>query len=220
MRTTRFSCDEAEERAAEHALGVLDGEDRAAMIAHLENCARCRATVNELVEVADLTLLLGPGAEPPADFEQRVLDAIEEPTPITAAPRAEGRTRSRSRRPVLLAAAVVALVALLSAGAVLALRRGDSTTTFAFRDVAGAEVGRATIKDGSPASVYMTVDRDISYAGCEVVLDNGQIIRLGDYSSGGDRADWWGRLPAPPDDVREVRLVDGSGQVVATADVS
>jgi anti-sigma-K factor RskA len=71
-----MSCDEFAEVAAEFALGVLTGRERAAALAHLNGCESCREQVRELTMVGDELLALLPPAEPPAGFESRVLDRL------------------------------------------------------------------------------------------------------------------------------------------------
>ena len=67
-------CNEIRELAAEVALGISSGEERASVLAHLGRCPACRAELDELSEVADELLLLAPPREPPVGFETRVLD--------------------------------------------------------------------------------------------------------------------------------------------------
>jgi hypothetical protein len=71
-----MSCDEFAEVAAELALGVLTGRERAAALAHLGSCESCREHVRELTMVGDELLALLPPQEPPAGFESRVLDRL------------------------------------------------------------------------------------------------------------------------------------------------
>ncbi|HEY5394543.1 MAG TPA: zf-HC2 domain-containing protein [Trebonia sp.] len=71
-----MSCDEFAEVAAEFALGVLTGRERAAALAHLNGCESCREQVRELTMAGDELLALLPPAEPPAGFESRVLDRL------------------------------------------------------------------------------------------------------------------------------------------------
>ncbi len=71
-----MSCDEFAEVAAELALGVLTGRERAAALAHLDGCEFCREQVRELTMAGDELLALLPSAEPPAGFESRVLERI------------------------------------------------------------------------------------------------------------------------------------------------
>ena len=71
-----MSCDEFAGVAAELALGVLTGRERAAALAHLDGCESCREQVRELTMVQDELLALLPSQEPPAGFESRVLDRL------------------------------------------------------------------------------------------------------------------------------------------------
>ena len=68
-----MSCDEFAEVAAELALGVLTGRERAAALAHLDVCECCRELVRELTMTGEELLALLPSREPPAGFETRVL---------------------------------------------------------------------------------------------------------------------------------------------------
>lgn len=76
-----MSCDEFAEVAAELALGVLTGRERARALAHLDGCESCREQVRELTMAGDELLALLPAAEPPAGFESRVLDRLGLATP-------------------------------------------------------------------------------------------------------------------------------------------
>ena len=71
-----MSCDEFAGVAAELALGVLTGRERATALAHLDGCESCREQVRELTMVQDELLALLPSQEPPAGFESRVLDRL------------------------------------------------------------------------------------------------------------------------------------------------
>jgi hypothetical protein len=62
--------------AAEVALGVLTGRERAMAVAHLEECETCREDVRQLMATSDQLLELLPPAEPPAGFETRVLERL------------------------------------------------------------------------------------------------------------------------------------------------
>jgi hypothetical protein len=79
--------------AAELALGVLTGRERAQAIAHLDWCNTCREDVRHLMATSEGLLTLLPAAEPPAGFETRVLDRLGLPA---AAGREEAHT-ARSR---------------------------------------------------------------------------------------------------------------------------
>src|SRR5580765_2586600 len=105
-----ISCAETRELAGEASLGLLTGVDRAAVLAHLDTCERCRELISELNAVADELVVLAPEAEPPLGFEQRVLREIG------------AARRPRTRRLVVGAAA--AAIAVLLAGFAVG-RAGD-----------------------------------------------------------------------------------------------
>ena len=103
--------------AAELALGIADGADRAQALRHLAGCAECRRAVEELSELADELLMLAPEREPPMGFESRVLARLQPPP---TAPR-----RVRRWRRVLVVLAPAAAAAALAAGIVLGATRDD-----------------------------------------------------------------------------------------------
>jgi hypothetical protein len=71
-----MTCAELADVAAELALGVLTGRERAMAIAHLDECDACREDVRQLMATGGQLLELLPTAEPPAGFETRVLERI------------------------------------------------------------------------------------------------------------------------------------------------
>ena len=81
-------CEETRDLAAEIALGIADGEERAEALRHLSTCGECRRVVEQLSQVADELLMLAPVQEPPAGFESRVVEAMGQasPRPAVAAP--------------------------------------------------------------------------------------------------------------------------------------
>jgi hypothetical protein len=113
-----MSCEDTRQLAAELALGIADGADRARALEHLAECAECREAVEELSAVADELLMLAPEREPPVGFESRVLARVQ-PAPI--APR---RLRHR-RRSLLAAVAAAAVAAAATAGVVLGSTSDD-----------------------------------------------------------------------------------------------
>src|SRR5579863_8193107 len=79
-----MSCAELADVAAELALGVLTGRERAVAIAHLNACEACREDVRQLMTTGEQ---LRP-AEPPAGFETRVLQRLG--LPVSAGQDAQG----------------------------------------------------------------------------------------------------------------------------------
>jgi hypothetical protein len=130
MEGIAMNCAELAEVAAELALGVLTGRERAQAIAHLDRCDACREDVRQLMATSEGLLALLPASEPEAGFETRVLDRLGLAVPADRHPvgrdRAGRETRhaaryrhARPRRAVsvrrLVASAAVSL-AVLGAG--------------------------------------------------------------------------------------------------------
>ncbi len=76
-----MTCAELADVAAELALGVLTGRERAVAIAHLDTCDPCREDVRQMMGTAERLRALLPQAEPPAGFETRVLQRLGLPAP-------------------------------------------------------------------------------------------------------------------------------------------
>jgi hypothetical protein len=104
-----MTCAQLHDVAAELALGVLTGRERATAIAHLEQCRACREEVRQLMAVGGLLPERLPPVEPPAGFETRVLqllrtsaqpEAQSEPPPLPRperSPRPQGSIHGRAR---------------------------------------------------------------------------------------------------------------------------
>jgi hypothetical protein len=71
-----MTCAQLHDVAAELALGVLTGRERATAIAHLDQCRACREEVHQLMAVGGLLPELLPPVGPPAGFETRVLQLL------------------------------------------------------------------------------------------------------------------------------------------------
>jgi hypothetical protein len=106
-----MSCEHTRQLAAELALGIADGADRARALQHLAECAECRRAVEVLSTVTDELLTLAPERQPPVGFESRVLARLQPPLPVE--PRRLGRRRG------VLAAATSAAVAAAAAAAIV-----------------------------------------------------------------------------------------------------
>jgi hypothetical protein len=76
-----MTCAELADVAAELALGVLTGRERAVAIGHLNTCEACREDVRQLMATGEQLRELLPPAEPPAGFETRVLERLGLPAP-------------------------------------------------------------------------------------------------------------------------------------------
>ena len=186
-------CEQIRDLAAEIALGIADGEERAEALRHLSTCGECRRVVEQLSQVADELLVLAPVQEPPAGFESRVVEAmgLQE-----AAPR---RRSARWLSPRWLAPRLgpVLATAAVTAAALIGVYHDDHQTAERYReslaaadgryfqaepmaDENGARSGVAFGYEGSPSWVLLTVDaahRDGVTRG-ELVTRDGRTIAL------------------------------------------
>jgi hypothetical protein len=76
-----MTCEQMADMAAELALGVLTGRERAMAVAHLDTCDVCREDVRQLMATGEQLIELLPPAEPPAGFETQVLARLGLPAP-------------------------------------------------------------------------------------------------------------------------------------------
>ena len=176
---TTLTCDQLRTMAAEVALGIVSGADRADALDHMEHCVACRALVDELAQAGDSLLLLAPEAEPPMGFESRVAARLEEratgleappdvPMPVgkataiseleaSAAPSAiqpkppahRTATLRRHRAVLAIAAAAIALVGG-TAAAVTVIDRGGTVGHGRVADQTVLRSGHFQAGDGRP----------------------------------------------------------------------
>jgi hypothetical protein len=183
-----MNCREFSDVAAELALGVLTGRERAAAIAHLDQCDACLENVRQLTLTGEGLLELLPTREPPAGFESRVMERIglatpapapvpvpspgrvgrlfhlgqrrgsQPPAPASRQPRQVGWTR-RS-----LAAAAVAVAVVVGGLGGWGLAVGTSAPASAtlssatLQSASHQTVGKVFLYQGSPRWLYMSVD--------------------------------------------------------------
>lgn len=214
-----MSCDEMAGMAAELALGVLTGRERARAIAHLDRCEPCRETVRELTETGEGLLALVPSREPPAGFESRVVARLGI---------AERRPK-RTRR--MLAVAAVALAVVASGlggwglrGATSSPAAGTARTAASLYSAPLTTAGHRTagtvyLYDGNPRWLYMSVRVGSANGAvvCQLVSRDGHVTTVGSFRLTGGYGYWASPEHVDPDNVKEARLTTPNGTVLATA---
>lgn len=210
-----YSCSDIEDLAPELALGILPGDQRALVLAHLETCASCARVVKELSETADALVLAAPEVQPPAGFARRVTRSLRP-------------ARAGYWRPVAVAAALALVVGL--AGGVVTGRlgtRGTSLVRVASFAANGPEPvdGQVYTRADRPSWVFMTVSLrpPVSAAAaserytCELVLADGRQVAIGSFQMHDGAGSWGHTIDVKVSDVRAVALLNDQGQVAATA---
>jgi hypothetical protein len=142
-----MDCGEFADVAAELALGVLTGKERAVALAHLEGCDTCREHVRQLALTGEELLGLVPSQEPPPGFETRVFTRLGLAVPTaTARPISRSRPRGSGRRgPEGPQPSRPAANAMAAAGV---HRRGSTLTTRAGRALVAAALTVAVAAAG------------------------------------------------------------------------
>jgi hypothetical protein len=219
-------CHEIRELAAELALGIADGKDRARVLEHVADCADCRREVESLSAVADELLVLAPEQEPPLGFELRVLSSLEPPRP---------KRRRTAWRLALVAATVLAAVGI-TAGAMLYGSRDERRLADHYRatlaQAQGSYFGAVRLHDGAgepggvvfayrgfPSWLTITVaaEHRSSVHGAELVDRNGDRIPLGSFRL--VDGVWGGALPVGLESVAAVHLVGEDGRSLLIAEL-
>ena len=221
-----MSCEEFAGVAAELALGVLTGRERARAIEHLDQCETCREHVRQLSLTGEEVLALLPSHEPPAGFETRVMDRLGH----SAAARRPKRTRR------MLATAAVALAAVACGlggwglrGAISAPSPGSAATAHASLRSAALltashdPAGKIFLYNGNPRWLYMNVDMDTGVSTetgtvvCQLEARDGRIITVGSFHLDGGYGSWGSPDPLDAGSVIGARLTSLNGTVLATA---
>jgi hypothetical protein len=225
--TPAFSCAELEQVSGELGLGVLGGMERAAALAHLESCPRCRAMVEDAVSVGEHLLELSPDAEPPVGFESRVVARHR----ATTAPRPRTERRRWIGLGAGLGAAATAAGLFLGfglsgsqglgthqTGTIAAPRASDTRTAVLMSG--HHEIGHVVLVAGKPSWVFMTVAMDgpAQAVTCQLVTTAGRHVDLGSFwLSDGYSASWSSVVHLEPSSIEGVQLVTTGGQVVSHA---
>lgn len=218
---TDNGCRAVEELAAELALGLLEGPERAAALAHLDSCPACRELVATLSRTGDAVLVLAPGGEPMPGFETRVLERL---VADGAIPPAE--TSAPSRRWLAPLAAVAAALILIAGVAVGRLGDRDPVLTEAMRTPEGDYVGEVVVGGDERAFVFVAVPGWVPREGSPRVyvvrielVDGDPILVDGVTLQAGSGA-WGTMLDVHADEVAAVAVLGTDGKVWCAAEIS
>jgi hypothetical protein len=216
-----MGCDDLAEVAAELALGVVTGRERAQAIAHLDRCDACREHVRQLTLTGENLLWLLPGIEPPVGFESRVMSRLG----------FAGRGRRRPWTRWMLTAAAGTVIAAACGLGGWGLRgtapappstgstTGSTLHSAALITASHRTVGKIFLYGGSPRWLYMTVDAGSGNGTviCQLEDRDGHIITIGSFRLNGGYGYWGSPEPAKAATVTGARLTAADGKVLATA---
>ena len=215
-----MSCDEFADVAAELALGVLTGRERAQAVGHLDDCDSCREHVRQLSLTGEELLDLLPSQEPPEGFESRVMAGLGMAT---------RRPKRWSRRMLAMAAVALAVVACGLGGwglrGAMAPSPGGSTAQAPLREATmltatHETAGKIYIYDGTPRWLYMGVDTHASTSQvvvCQLVAQGGHVITIGTFRLDGGYGAWGSPDPVAGSNLTGARITAVDGTVLATA---
>jgi hypothetical protein len=195
-------CHDVRPLLPEAALGLLAGNERAAVLAHVDDCASCCELMHELSAITDDLVLLAPNGEPPPGFEQAVLARIS--------PR-----RPRRRWPVAVGAIAAALLAVVAfAAGRFAGESRSPVEEVTMRAPSGKVVGDAYLHGDDPTWVFVAVpgwtDTSNEYR-LRVTYADGTTTEVRGSGS------WGTVLPGDPSRIHELALVGADGRVWCSA---
>jgi hypothetical protein len=215
-----MSCNDFDDVAAELALGVLTGRERAQAVAHLDECDSCREHVRQLSLTGEELLGLLPSQEPPEGFESQVMAKLGVAT---------RRSKKWSRRMLTMAAVALAVVACGLGGwglrGAMAPSPGGSTAQAPLREAtlltaAHQTAGKIYIYDGTPRWLYMGVETQANTSEvvvCQLVAQGGHVITIGTFRLDGGYGAWGSPDPVAASNLTGARLTAVDGTVLATA---
>src|SRR5262245_14283659 len=156
---TAMDCSQLADAAPELALGILPGDERAAAVAHLDECAHCQQLVGTYTVLTDRLLLLAPRAEPPPGFESQVVATMTagEGSPARTPLRPPHPTARRRIPGAVLAVAACIIALLLALGVVGPSSSSPSVAAADMRTSQGDLMGQIYVHDGPPAKVFMSL---------------------------------------------------------------
>src|SRR5215471_403943 len=207
--------------AAELALGVLTGRERAEALAHLDHCDECREHVRQLTMTGEEILGLLPSSEPPPGFETRVMERLGLVVP---GPRHAARRRLSGRTRRMLAVAAVALAVIVSAlggwglHAATSSPAGPPLSSAELLSASHQPVGDVFYYHGDSRWMYMSVymKNTSGIVICQLVTTDGNVTTVGSFRLVGGYGSWGGPA-AGGGSIAGARLVSPNGSVLASA---
>ena len=237
-----MGCAEFADAAAELALGVLTGRERAQALAHLDQCEACREHVRQLTVTGEELVGLLPAIEPPAGFETRVMERLGLGAPAPGLAPAPARRVSPARRfrlklagwiggggvsyprRMLATAAVAAAVIVAGLGgwglhAATSSPAASPLSSAAFLTASHQTAGKIYFYNGDHRWLYMSVDigSGNGMVICQVEGPDGHLTTIGSFRLNGGYGYWGSPDPVTSGPLTGARLVTNSGTVLATA---
>ncbi len=238
-----MGCDEFADAAAELALGVLTGRDRAKAIAHLDHCDACLENVRQLTMKGEELLGLLPTSEPSPGFGTGVMErfGLESPSPRRGPVSRIGRVRfpgrksggrpgpvrvGRTRRMLTVAAILLAGVVSGLGGwglrvATLSPARSPLSSA-ALLTASRQTVGKIFFYDGTSRWIYMSVSMgpENGTVICQLETRDGNFITVGSFWLTDGYASWSSADPVNIGPLAGARLISTDGTVLAIASIS
>lgn len=214
-------CSWCREQAAAFALGDLDGQERAALIRHLESCSGCRHETASLAAALDAISTIVPPLEPSPDFVDRVVDGLTSP-PGNADPPPKPPPIPRRHRRRTVCTVTLALLAVIAGLVTTKILDGHAghprPVVVAMRTQRGERVGTASIYYQHPTVVTVAFDvvgtglsPDSRYQVIALQRD-GHTLQLGTVLVTKGRGGLEARTALPALDVAAVEVVASNGQ--------
>jgi hypothetical protein len=240
-----MGCAEFGDAAAELALGVLTGRERARALAHLDWCEACRENVRQLTVTGEELVGLLPAIEPPAGFETRVMErlGLGTPAPAPSPARQLGPARRAGRKlagwfggggtgrggvshPRRILAAAATAVAVIAAGlggwglhAATSSPAASPLSSAALLTASHQTAGKIYFYDAGHRWLYMSVDIGSGNGTviCQVEGPDGHLTTIGSFQLTGGYGYWGSPDPVTNGPLTGARLVTTTGTVLATA---
>jgi hypothetical protein len=203
------TCDIVRECAADFALGVLTGRERAEVLAHLDHCPSCQTLVGEYAGVADALLDLVPEADPPRELAPPVLAMLR------PAPRRQWRHRVAALAAAAISTASGVTWAIVSRGGSGSSARQAALHSAPMVGSGGLTVGRVVTTEGRDPMLSVSIDYWLPEGEYRLAAQNrtGHSATIGTLDVAGGRGAWTGSASALEHPV-SVTLTDASGAAV------